>query len=139
MAGGAASRDLLILKDSVRLMGINSKSIAVAKEPIDVTTDEDNGYRCLLDVAGTKTLDISFSGVTKDAILRGIINTEGGQMLTDIEVEFPLIGAQTVSGDKISGSFFFNGYTENGGGSDGAIEFDGTMQSSGEWTYTVGS
>ncbi len=136
---GAASRDLLISKNSVRLMGVNSKSIAVAKEPIDVTTDEDNGYRLLLDVAGTKTLDISFSGVTKDTTMRGIIMVEGAQMLTDIEIEFPITGAQTTSGDKISGSFFFNGWTENGGGSDGAIEFDGTLQSSGEWVYTVGS
>lgn len=133
----AASRDLLINKDATRLMGINSKSIAVAKEPIDITTDEDNGYRLLLDVAGTKTLDISFSGVTKDTVMRGIIMTEGGQLLTDIEVEFPAEGAQ-VAGDKITGDFFFNGFTENGGGSDGAIEFDGTLQSSGEWTYTVG-
>lgn len=135
---GQASRDLIINKNSTRLLGINSKTISVAKEPIDITTDEDNGYRLLLDVAGTKTLDISFSGVTKDALLRGIIMTDGGQMLTDIEIEFPPIAPQT-TGDTISGDFFFNGGNETGGGSDGAIEFDGTLQSSGQWTYTVGS
>ena len=134
---GAASRDLLVKKNSIALLGINSKSIAVAKEPIDVTTDEDNGYRLLLDVAGTKTLDISFSGVTTDLVMRGIIMVDGGQLLTDIEIEFPPFGVQ-VAGDTITGDFFFNGFTENGGGSDGAIEFDGTLQSSGEWTYTVG-
>lgn len=136
---GAASRDLIISKGASRLLGINSKSIAVAKEPIDITTDEDNGYRLLLDVAGTKTLDISFSGVTKDDVMRGIIMTEGGQMLSDIEIEFPITGGQTTTGDKITGDFFFNGWTENGGGSDGAIEFDGTLQSSGVWTFTAGS
>jgi predicted secreted protein len=135
---GAASRDLLIKKNSVALLGINSKSIAVAKEPIDITTDEDNGYRLLLDVAGTKTLDISFSGVTKDLTMRGIILVDGGQMLTDIEVAFPPFGTQT-AGDTITGDFFFNGFTENGGGSDGAIEFDGTLQSSGVWVYTIGT
>jgi len=135
---GAASRDLIINKNATALLGINAKSIAVAKEPIDITTDEDNGYRLLLDVAGTKTLDISFSGVTKDLIMRGIILTEAGQMLTDIEVEFPPFGAQS-TGDTITGDFFFNGFTENGGGSDGAIEFDGTLQSSGPWVYTVGT
>lgn len=136
---GAASRDLIINKGASRLMGINSKSIAVAKEPIDVTTDEDNGYRLLLEVSGTKTMDISFSGVTKDDVMRGIIMTEGGQMLTDIEIEFPITGSQVTTGDKITGNFYFNGWTENGGGSDGAIEFDGTLQSSGEWTFTAGS
>lgn len=133
----AASRDLLINRNSTRLLGINAKSIAVAKEPIDITTDEDNGYRLLLDVSGTKTLDISFSGITKDLELRGQILTEQSQLLTDIEIEFPPEGAQS-AGDKITGNFFFNGYNMNGGGSDGAIEFDGTLQSSGPWVYTAG-
>lgn len=135
---GAASRDLLINKNSTRLAGINAKSIAVAKEPIDITTDEDNGYRLLLDKAGTKTLDISFSGVTKDQLLREYIMTEQSQLLTDIDIEYPPVGTQT-TGDTISGNFYFNGYSEDGGGSDGAITFSGTLQSSGEWTFTAGT
>ena len=134
---GAASRDLLVIKDSTALLGINSKSLAIAKEPIDVTTDEDNGYRLLLAQAGTKSLDISFSGVTKDTLLRTLIMTEQSQLLTDISIQYPPYGAQS-AGDTITGDFYFNGFTENGGGSDGAIEFDGTLQSSGEWTYTAG-
>ena len=134
---GAASRDLLIKKNDVPLLGINSKSMAIAKEPIDVTTDENNGYRLLLAQAGTKSLDISFSGVTKDTLLRSLIMTEQSQLLTDISIQYPPYGAQS-AGDTITGDFYFNGFTENGGGSDGAIEFDGTLQSSGEWTYTAG-
>lgn len=135
----AASRLLLVKQNAIALAGISSKSMAVAKEPIDVTTDEDNGYRLLLDVAGTKTLDISFSGVTKDTDLRALILTEQSQLLTDITLEFPITGSQVTTGDVISGNFYFNGMSETGGGSDGAIEFDGTFQSSGEWTYTAGS
>lgn len=135
---GAASRDLRILKDSTPIAGVNSKSIAVADEPIDVTTDEDSGFRTLLEASGTKTMDISFSGVTKDQVMEELIMTGGSKLLTDITVEFPTFGAQT-TGATISGNFFFNGMTINGGGSDGAIEFDGTLQSSGEWTYTPGS
>ena len=135
---GAASRDLIIKKAAVRLMGINSKSISVANEPIDITTDEDNGFRLLLDQAGTKTLDISFSGVSKDTVIRSLVLTSGSKLYTDITVEYPPVGTQT-TGDSISGDFYLNGLTENGGGSDGAIEFDGTLQSSGEWTYTPGA
>lgn len=134
----AASRDLLIKRGATRIAGVNSKSIAVAKEGIDVTTDEDNGYRLLLEEAGTKTLDISFSGVTKDPELRAQIMTEQTQLLTDITVEYPPIGSQA-TGDSITGNFYFNGQNETGGGSDGAIEFDGTLQSSGPWTYTAGT
>lgn len=132
------SRDLLIKKGATRLAGINAKSIAVAKEPIDLTTDEDNGYRLLADEAGTKTMDISFSGITKDAVLRGLIMSSGSMLLTDITIEYPPVGAET-TGASISGDFYLNGLTENGGGSDGAIAFDGTLQSSGEWTFTAGS
>ena len=135
---GAASRDLLIEKNDIAIAGVNSKSIAIAKEPIDITTDEDNGYRTLLSEAGTKSLDISISGVTKDTLLRSLIMTEQSMLLTDISIQYPPYGAQS-TGDTITGDFYFNGFTENGGGSDGAVEFDGTLQSSGAWTYTVGT
>ena len=138
MSAGAASRDILVKKGATRIAGINSKSIAIAKEPIDVTTDEDNGYRTLLSEAGTKTLDISFSGVFADGILLDISATEQTQLLTDITLELPTVGAQT-TGASFSGSFYLNGMTINGGGSDGAIEFDGTLQSSGAWVYTAGA
>lgn len=135
MAG--ASRDLLIKKGATRIAGINSKSMSIAKEAIDITTDEDNGYRTLLAEAGTKTLDISFSGVTKDLALRTLIMTEQSQLYPDITLEFPPVGSQS-AGDVISGNFYFNSMSETGGSSDGAVEFDGSLQSSGEWVYTVG-
>jgi len=134
----AASRDLIIKKNAVRWLGITSKGVSIAKEAIDITSDEDNGYRTLLDDVGSKTLDISFSGVTKDTTIRALINTDGSQLYTDITVEFPPVGAQT-TGDTISGSFFLNSVSETGGDSNGTISFDGALQSSGSWTYTAGA
>ena len=134
----SASRDLIIKKNAVRWLGITSKGVSIAKEAIDITSDEDNGYRTLLDDVGSKTLDISFSGVTKDTTIRTLINTDGSQLYTDITVEFPPVGAQT-TGDTISGSFFLNSVSETGGDSNGTISFDGALQSSGEWTYTAGA
>ena len=134
----AASRDLIIKKNAVRWLGITSKGVSIAKEAIDITSDEDNGYRTLLDDVGSKTLDISFSGVTKDTTIRTLINTDGSQLYTDITVEFPPVGAQT-TGDTISGSFFLNSVSETGGDSNGTISFDGALQLSGEWTDTAGA
>tara|TARA_R110000868_G_scaffold40878_1_gene140478 strand:- start:442 stop:855 length:414 start_codon:yes stop_codon:yes gene_type:complete len=133
----AASRDLIIKKNAIRWLGITSKGVSIAKEAIDITSDEDNGYRTLLDDVGSKTLDISFSGVTKDTTIRTLINTDGSQLYTDITVEFPPVGSQA-AGDTISGSFFLNSVSETGGDSNGTISFDGALQSSGEWTYTAG-
>ncbi len=126
---GSASRLMIIKKAGTKLAGIKTKGVAIAKEPIDITNDDDNGYRTFLAEAGTKSLDLSFSGVTKDKLLRAQIISEQSQLLTDITLEYE-------DGDTISGNFFFNGFSENGGGPDGAVEFDGTLQSSGEWTYT---
>tara|TARA_R110000851_G_scaffold73106_1_gene161408 strand:- start:122 stop:535 length:414 start_codon:yes stop_codon:yes gene_type:complete len=134
----AASRDLLIKKNSVRWLGVTSKGISISKEAIDITSDEDDGFRVLLAEVGSKTLDISFSGVTKDTVLRALINTNGSQLYTDITVEFPPVGAQS-SGDTISGSFFLNSLSETGGDSNGTISFDGALQSSGAWVYTAGA
>lgn len=134
----AASRDLLILKNSTAIAGVNAKSINFAGSPIDVTTDEDGGYRVLLDASGLETLDISGSGVEKDAVLRDLALTAGTvKLLTDITIEFPTVGTET-TGASISGDFFLTSYTSNGGSSDGAIEFDFALQSSGQWTYTPG-
>lgn len=135
---GAASRDMIVSKNGTRWLGISSKSITCGKEPIDNTTDEDNGYRLLLPEVGTKTLDISFSGMTKDVVLRGLILTEQSQLYTDIEIEFPPVGNQT-TGDTISGNFYLNNLSESGDSPDGAISFTGSLQSSGEWTYTPGA
>jgi len=134
----AASRDIIVNKGATRIAGITSTSIAIGKEAIDITTDEDNGYRTLLDVAGTKTLDISFSGVLKDSVILNIAGAEVSQLLTDIDLELAPIAGET-TGATFSGDFWLNGYTVNGGGSDGAIEFDGTLQSSGAWTFTPGA
>jgi predicted secreted protein len=134
----AASRDLIIKKNSIRWLGITSKGVSISKEAIDITSDEDDGFRTLLAEVGSKTLDISFSGVTKDTVIRTLINTNGSQLYTDITVEFPPVGAQT-SGDTISGSFFLNSLSETGGDSNGTISFDGALQSSGAWTYTAGA
>lgn len=128
MAAGK-SRDFIIKKNAVAIAGVTSKSVAIAKEPIDITTDSDDGFRTFLADAGTKSLDISFSGVTKDKVMRELIITDQTVLLTDITIEYP-------DGSTITGNFVFNGFTENGGSPDGAVEFDGTLQSSGAWVYT---
>ena len=136
---GAASRLLLVKKGGTTLVGVNAKTIAAGSSAIDVTTDDDSGFRTLLDVAGVETLGISGSGVTKDPVLRQLILTGGSKLLTDITIEYPKVGSQATTGDSIAGDFYFSSFTETGGSSDGAIEFDFSMQSSGEWTLTPGS
>jgi predicted secreted protein len=129
MAG--ASRDIVINKNSTRIAGINSKTFNVGKSPIDITSDEDSGYRTFLDsAAGSKTIDVDFSGIIKDDVLSDIaFDGSASNYFTDIELVFE-------NGDTITGDFYFDGFSRSGGGSDGAVEFSGTLQSSGPWTFT---
>lgn len=122
-------RNLKILKNSVVVAGIRTKSFSANGEPIDVTTDDEAGVRTLLADPAVRTLDISFDGVTKDDTLRGIMLDPAGTLnLTDITLEYP-------NGDEISGTFFFTNLEESGTYND-AVTFSGSLQNNGAWTFT---
>jgi len=121
-------RDLLIKRGTATIAGVRSKTLTANGEPIDITSDDDGGFRTLLDMAGTNSLDLSVEGVTKDNDLRQEILVGGSMMLTDINIEYP-------NGDTLSGDFFLTSLEETGAYND-AITFSASLQSSGEWTYT---
>lgn len=123
-------RLLKIKQGSTTIAGVRSKTITANGEPIDITTDDENGYRTLLSDPATRSLDISVEGLTKDNTLRSAILTgSSALLLTDINIEFP-------NGDTITGDFFFNSHEETGNHTD-AVGFTASFQSSGEWTFTA--
>jgi TP901-1 family phage major tail protein len=124
----SSGRELLIKKNDVVLAGVRTKTVTINGEPIDVTTDDDSGYRTLLGDPATRSIDLSVEGITKDATLRAIVAGGGSQMLTDITVEYP-------NGDEISGDFYLVSIEEAGEYQD-AVTFTASLQSSGEYTYT---
>jgi predicted secreted protein len=127
----AKGRELLVKRGTSVIAGIRTKGITFDGEPIDVTTDDDSGFRTLLSTAGQMQIDLSIEGITKDNELRGIVLAAGSLMLTDIVIEYP-------NGDTLAGNFFLNSLSEDGTYND-AITFSGSLQSSGEWTYTAAS
>lgn len=124
----AKGRSLLVKQGSTVIAGIRTKGIAIAAEPIDITSDDDLGYRKLLGEAGMYSLDISIEGITKDAVLRADIAAGGTVELTNISIEYP-------DGATITGTFFLASYEESGAYNE-AITFTGALQSSGAWVYT---
>lgn len=67
--------------------GLTAKSLSLANEPIDTTTDDDNGFRTsLADVSGSRTADMKVSGILKDSALLAKIGTE---VSIDIRLVFP--------------------------------------------------
>lgn len=124
---------LLIMKiNSVAVAGVKTKSVAINREPIDITSDDDDGYRTLLETPGMISLDLSVSGVTKDATFRAhALEMASPVLLEDVTLEYP-------DGSQIEGDFFMPSYSESGETA-GAITFDATLQSSGTIVYTPAS
>lgn len=123
----AKGRELLVKKGSTVLAGIRTKGVSMNGEPIDITTDDDVGYRTLLNDAGTYSIDLSIEGITKNDTLRALIAAGGSLMLTDITIDYP-------DGKTLSGDFFLNSLEETGTYNE-AVTFSGSLQSSGTWTY----
>lgn len=129
--GADVGRELIIKKgSSIICAGISNKSVTINNEPVDITNDDDSGWRAYLSKAGVKSVDISFSGVTKNATLLDLVSGEL-ILLEEISIEFP-------DGSVIEGDFVFATMSQSGE-SGGAITFDATLNSSGEITVTAGS
>lgn len=124
----SSGRELLIKKGVTVLAGVRTKTVTINGEPIDVTTDDDSGFRTLLADPATRSIDLSVEGITKDATLRAIVAGGGSQMLTDITVEYP-------DGSVIAGDFYLVSVEESGEYQD-AVTFTASLQSSGAFTYT---
>lgn len=124
----AKGRSLLVKRNNVVIAGLRTKGVAFNGEPIDGTTDDENGYRTLLSDPGVKSVDLSIEGLTKDATLRVAVLNGGSLMLEDITVTYP-------DGGILAGDFFLASLEETGTYNE-AITFSGSLQSSGEWTYT---
>lgn len=104
------------------IAGVRQKSIAINGEPIDITSDENNGWRTLLlDAPAQQQVDISVSGVTKSSVLK----RDWFQGLRDGECRF-----EYPDGSVISGTFLLISYTDTGAYND-ATTFEATFQSSG--------
>ena len=121
-----AGRDVDFEWNGAPVLGVREKSAASNGEPIDVTSDEDNGWRTLLTVPGQNEVEISLSGVTKDTRLK--VDWFAGTRTRVATFTYP-------NGDVLTGSFFMANFNEGITYND-AITFECTLQSTGVVVYT---
>lgn len=122
-------RKLLLKVAGAAVAGLRTRGISVNKEAIDVTTDDDDGFRKLLSEAGQVSLDMSIDGLTKDAELRAAALTNTSITLTAVTVEYP--NGDVIAFDEV----MMNSFEESGSYNE-ALSFTASLQSSGAWTYT---
>lgn len=122
-------RALKIYRSSTLIAAVVSKTVTINNEPIDITTDDDLGFRTLLEESATKSVDIGVEGVLEeDTLLAVAANPATAAFITADKVEFP-------SGALVEGNFRLNSL-ETSGSVDGRVDFSATLQSSGAWTWT---
>lgn len=109
--------------------GVKEKGIELNGEAIDITSDDDNGWRSLLSIPAENQINISLSGVTKNARLRN--DWFAGTRLQAARIAFP-------DGAVITGDFYLATFTETAT-YNAAHAFEATLQSSGTISYTPGS
>lgn len=106
--------------------GVREKGVTLNGEAVDVTSDENNGWRQLLTVPAENQVEISLSGVTKNHALK--IDWFAGNRTQVAQLVYD-------DGTSIQGTFYLSNYTETGVYND-ALTFEATLMSSGVITYT---
>lgn len=109
--------------------GARTKNITINNEPIDITSDDDNGWRALLNEdPALRSIDMSVEGITKDAQLINLAMTGGSGLISGYALELEGIGTFT-------GNFHI-GSLQLGATYNEAVTFSCSIASSGEITWT---
>lgn len=112
------------------VIGLRTKSINLNNEAIDITTDDDEGFRTLLNEdPAERSIDFSAEGILKDDALVELAAAGGSMLISEYEMDIPGIG-------KFTGDFYF-GSIEIGAEYNEAVTFSAEIQSSGEFTFTA--
>jgi predicted secreted protein len=121
-------RDIQLTWGGEVIPGVREKSAALNGEAVDVSSDEDNGWRSLLAVSAENQVDVGISGVTKNDRLKR--DWFAGTRTKTVVITYP-------DGGVISGTFFLATYTDTGPYND-ATTFEAELQSTGVVTYIPG-
>ena len=124
----SSGRELVLKRGTTVVAGVRTKAMAITRAGIDVTSDDDVGFRTMLGEPGQLELNVSVSGVTKDDVLRA--DAVNGVTLQAYTLEFE-------DGSTVTGNFFLATYTETGTYNE-AVTFEAEIQSSGAFTFTAG-
>jgi len=130
-------REMLLRKNSTVLAGLRNVTISWGGESIDLTSAEDAGVRLLAAQNAQEQIDISAEFVLKDQVMLDIaLNPATSKMLTDIDLEWPIITSGNAVEATLSGNFKLASF-EQGNPYKDAITGSLSLESSGDWTYTA--
>lgn len=110
-----------------RVAAARAKTLTFGAETIDITSDDDEGFRALLLTAvAQRSLDIACEGVLKDDELLEVAASAAGIVSGVYTINIPGIGT-------VTGTFAISDFEYSGPYNDAAV-YSFTMRSSGEFT-----
>lgn len=127
---GYNGRAFIIKLDAVKIAAVQSKSTTHAREAIDVTNDDSNGWRTTLPVPAVRSLDLSIEGVATEDNYQLILDEWLGTVNSAITIQNPDGSIESAANG------FFIGSVESSGAHDGHVTFTAAFQSSGAVTRT---
>lgn len=123
-------RKVVVTRGGVALASLRTKSIAIANEPIDVTTDDSAGARTLLEESAQHQIDMSVEGLLFDATL---VAAAVNRTTLIEEVQIQIEGLGTIAGDfRINSLELGAPYNE-------ATTISAELHSTGDYTFTAES
>jgi len=124
---GFKGRKIQITWKGERIAGVRERSLACAGEPVDITSDDDDGWRRLAHENGPsqRNIDFNCSGVTKSSVLKE--DFFSGDTDGELIIDYP-------TGHRVSGTAVLTSYTDTGPYND-ATTFEAAFQFSGEVTF----
>jgi predicted secreted protein len=134
---GNVGREFELQKNGTPLLGLRDISVEKAEGEINITTGEDDGWQLLLDPSSERSINISFSGISKDNVIRDIVMSGSPTLLlTDVTLVYPIYVNGNTTNATLTGNFRINGITDTGPYND-ACTFDATLMSSGPMVFTA--
>lgn len=126
---GFKSRFCIVKLNGTTIAGVRTKSISIAGSPIDITSDDDDGVRKLLEVPGQVDVNISVAGlVVSPTVLRNLALNRSNRL---VDMQFSFGGSPD---NVFQGKFYVASYSENGEYKD-AMLFEAEFQSADTVTY----
>ena len=122
------------LESGTNVAGLRATSFSIGTEAVDITNKDSNGYRTLLEGAGTLSLSITAEGVYDDAVVNDTLR--GYAMAGSINTFTIIFNSNGTTADTLQASFLITSY-ERAGDHNNEETFTLTLESSGAWTYAA--
>lgn len=130
---GMKGRSVIVKRASVVVAGCRTKGITINGAPIDVTNDDDAGWRTLLEEPGQIEVSISVAGIVLSEQFRSEALSNSARVAAMNFLYGGFLGSPANT-HGFSGNFYLNSYNE-GAEYQGAVTFEAEFLSSGAVTY----